>query len=367
MRGVESAQVHLAIQKSSVLRRADNPAEASVVLALASGSRPEAAMVEGVASLVAGSVEGLARENVTVLDDSGRLLSNLEQEAGATGLTSRQLAIQRDMESHLETKAYELVEPVVGTGNVTVRVAAALNFDQVGRTVESYNLDEQVTVQEDRSEIIPGTEEQGASSVTTNSVFETPRSVETFSRSGARVERLTVAVVVNHREVADGDEVRSLPRTGEELAQVEAVVRNGLGVSPGRGDAITVVSLPFDREPAMGATGPVEEEGVDVMALLQAGMRPTVGLLALVFAFVLALRLLGALKSSPRPAAQAGALPGPSGTQQQALPEEGSGNEPPREEKQRERRVLSAPEPPKVEIKDPEMTARVVQSWMRES
>jgi flagellar M-ring protein FliF len=324
-------------------------------------------MVEGVASLVAGSVEGLARENVTVLDDSGRLLSNLEQEAGATGLTSRQLAIQRDMESHLETKAYELVEPVVGTGNVTVRVAAALNFDQVGRTVESYNLDEQVTVQEDRSEIIPGTEEQGASSVTTNSVFETPRSVETFSRSGARVERLTVAVVVNHREVADGDEVRSLPRTGEELAQVEAVVRNGLGVSPGRGDAITVVSLPFDREPAMGATGPVEEEGVDVMALLQAGMRPTVGLLALVFAFVLALRLLGALKSSPRPAAQAGALPGPSGTQQQALPEEGSGNEPPREEKQRERRVLSAPEPPKVEIKDPEMTARVVQSWMRES
>ena len=156
MRGVDHAQVHLAIQKSSILKQSQNANGASVVLGLRSGARPEIAMVEGIASLVAGSVEGMARENVTVLDDSGRLLSESDDALRSTGLTTRQIKIQRDFESYLEDKAYELVEPVVGRGNVTVRVAAAMDFDQVGRTVESFDLDQQVTVREDRAEIIPG-------------------------------------------------------------------------------------------------------------------------------------------------------------------------------------------------------------------
>jgi flagellar M-ring protein FliF len=357
MRSVESAQVHLAIRKSSVLRREEPSAEASVVLALDSGSRPEAAMVEGVASLVAGSVEGLERENVTVLDDSGRLLSNTEEDTGTTGLTSQQLTIQREMETHLEEKAYELVEPVVGRGNVTVRVAAALDFDQIGRTVESYNLDEQVTVEEDRSEIIPGTEEQGASSVTVNSVFDTPRSVETYARTGARVERITVAVVVNARQ-GEEDGGGAGPRPPEELTQVEAVVRNGLGISPERGDAVTVVSLPFDREPLAPVN---EEEGLDVMALLHAGLRPTIGLVGLILAFVLALRILGALRSSPQSAERRSALPAGEGGSLPAS-EDGEGGD----GAQAEQKVISSPQVPKVEITDPEMTARVVKAWMRE-
>ncbi len=357
MRSVESAQVHLAIRKSSVLRREGPSAEASVVLALDSGTRPEMAMVEGVASLVAGSVEELERENVTVLDDSGRLLSNPEEDTGTTGLTSQQLAIQREMETHLEGKAYELVEPVVGRGNVTVRVAAALDFDQIGRTVESYNLDEQVTVEEDRSEIIPGTEEQGASSVTVNSLFDTPRSVETYARTGARVERITVAVVVNARQKEE-EGTGAGSRPPEELAQVEAVVRNGLGISPERGDAVTVVSLPFDREPPV--TGE-EEEGLDVLALLQAGIRPTIGLVALILAFVLALRILGALRTPPRSAEGEHALPpGDGGSLPASKAGDGEGEEP------AERRVISSPQVPKVEISDPDITARVVKAWMRE-
>jgi flagellar M-ring protein FliF len=361
MRSVESAQVHLAIQKSSVLRREEASAEASVVLALHSGSRPEAAMVEGIASLVAGSVEGLERKNVTVLDDSGRLLSNTEEDTGTTGLTSQQLAIQREMETHLEDKAYELVEPVVGRGNVTVRVAAALDFDQIGRTVESYNLDEQVTVEEDRSEIIPGSAEQGASSVNVNSVFDTPRSVETYARTGARVERLTVAVVVNDREVDEDGQTRVVPRSRDELAQVEAVVRNGLGVSPERGDAVTVVSLPFDREAPVPVT---EEEGLDVMALLTAGLRPTVGLVALILAFVLTLRILGALKSTQVTGRGNRTLSPPS-PEESSLPEneEGEG----KELRGGPDRVISSPKAPKVEVTDPDMTARVVKAWMRES
>ncbi len=357
MRGVESAKVHLAIQKSSVLRRNGPDAEASVVLALRSGSRPEKAMVDGVSSLVAGSVEGLDKENVTVLDDSGRLLSSDDSEFDQEGLTTRQLSIQKEIEDYLEGKAYELVEPVVGTGNIRVRVAATLNFDQIGRTVESFDLEQQATVSEDRAEIIPGTEEQGASSVTVNTVYETPRSVETFSRSGAQLERLTVAVVVNERQVGEGDQSSFQPRTQAELTRVEALVRNALGITDSRGDAVTVVSMSFDERPVVVEP---EAEGMDVMALLMAGIRPTVGLAGLILAFVLALRLMGFIKAVP---AMAGRASLPAGNESGGGLQSGQSQSLPQES-----RSASLPRPsgPKLELSDPNITAKVVRAWMNE-
>ena len=359
MRGVQSAQVHLAIQKSSILKPSKTPNGASVVLALRSGARPEKAMVEGVASLVAGSVESMVKENVTVLDDSGRLLSESDEEDQTTGLTTRQLKIQRDFEAYLEDKAYELVEPVVGRGNVTVRVAASLNFDQMGRTVETFDLDQQTTVREDRAEIIPGTEDQGASSITVNSIYETPRTIETFARIGSRVDRMTVAVVVSDKEDDTSGTTEFTTRTPLELTRLEALVRSGLGIDTDRGDAITVVSMPFDREPV---ALPAEEEGMDIMAMVQAGVRPTIGILALTLAFILALKLLGFMKTLPL---------GPS--RQQALPDTPGGEglhrsdshsrfaEPEGGGPQRMGGAQS-----RVEMTDPSLTARVVKAWMSE-
>src|SRR5690606_11628143 len=85
MQGVEGAEVHLALNESSVFRRAqDRPLEASVVLRLKPGMRASPELVEGGAFLVASSVDGLQSENVTVLDDSGRVLSApAEAEGGA--------------------------------------------------------------------------------------------------------------------------------------------------------------------------------------------------------------------------------------------------------------------------------------------
>ncbi len=247
-----------------------------------------------------------------------------------------------------------MVEPVVGGGNVTVRVAAALDFDQVGRTVETFDLDQQATVREDRSEIIPGSADQGASSVTTNSIYETPKSVETYARSGARVERLTVAVVVNEREVEEEGGTRTVPRTREELARVEALVGNALGIDAARGDAMTVVSLPFDREP-LPVEGPVG--GVDILALVQAGLRPTIGLVGLVLAFMLGLRLLSSLKAAA-----------PGGGRRESLPAASPGRDSPRSLPEApEGRRFAAPSAPKVELTDPDMTARVVRAWMTEA
>jgi len=359
MRGVQSAQVHLAIQKSSILKPSQTPNGASVVLALRSGARPEKAMVEGVASLVAGSVESMVRENVTVLDDSGRLLSESDEDLQTTGLTTRQLKIQRDYEAYLEDKAYELVEPVVGRGNVTVRVAAGLDFDQMGRTVETFDLDQQTTVREDRSEIIPGTEDQGASSVTVNTIYETPRTIETFARIGSRVNRLTVAVVVSDREDDGADPTSFTTRTPQELTRLEALVRSGLGIDDGRGDAITVVSMPFDREPVVL---PEEEEGMDIMAMVQAGVRPTIGILALTLAFIFALKLLAFMKTVPLGPARQEALP--HSADAEGLHRSGSSSRMAAAEGGGPQRMGGSPG--RVELTDPSLTARVVKAWMSE-
>jgi flagellar biosynthesis/type III secretory pathway M-ring protein FliF/YscJ len=135
-------------------------------------------------------------------------------------------------------------------------------------------------------------------------------------------------------------------------------VRNGLGISPERGDAVTVVSLPFDREPLAPVN---QEDGLDVMALLQAGLRPTIGLVGLILAFVLALRILGALRSSPQSAERRNALPSGEGGSLPASEDDEGGDG-----ARAERKVISSPQVPKVEISDPDMTARVVKAWMRE-
>ena len=353
MRGVEAAQVHLVLAESGFLRGDEGSGEASVVLRLSSGARAEDSVVEGVQFLVSSSVEGIIPANVSILDDRGRLLSNPDGASGI-GMTSRQLQVRGQIERHLESKAEVLVARMVGSGNATVRVSAQLDFDEIDRTVESINADEQVVLSEDRSEITPGTEEQGAGSVTTNTTFDTPRSVETVSRGGARLERLTVAVVLADRriEAPDGT-VTFEPRSTQEIQSIQDVVGNAVGLSLARGDDITVVSVPFAVEPIMEE---VVEEGTNVVALAMAFQRPVVALIAIIIALVLSTRVLGTFKRlAPPRAVGGGALAaGP-----QVGDELRSADTAPQA-------MLAPAQPVGPQVTNPEMTARVVRSWMNE-
>jgi flagellar M-ring protein FliF len=359
MDGVGDAQVHLSLSEKSFLRRrADTePSRASVVLTLRGGNRPQAQMVEGVGFLVASSVEGIEADQVTVMDQVGRVLSSPQDEDGSAR-SDRQLAVRRDTEEYLELKAEELVGRVFGPGNVSVRVAADLNFDELDRTVQAVDPEDQLLTREDRAEINPQTEEQGAASVTVNAEFETTRSVETFSRSGARVDRLTVAVVLNQRRVVDGDgNVTYQPRSADELRQVESLVRNAVGVTDQRGDAISVVSVPFDMP---DVPEPVAES-TDVLTLAQTFQKPAVALMAIIMASVLALKLLGAIKTAPA-SSQRASLPR-SGEEQGVSAAVGEG---PGADGVSMKRAGPQIETPELGINDPKMTARVLQAWMKD-
>src|SRR5690606_30547817 len=220
-------------------------------------------------------------------------------------------------------------------------------------------------VAEDRAEITPGDARQGAASLQVTTEFESTRSVETLARTGARVERLSVAVVVGDRRIENPDGTTTLqPRSDEELARIRAAVANAVGLFEARGDQISVMSAPLDAAgPALLAT---DERPLDYEGLVMAAGRPLIVLTALTIALFVALRVLSTLRE-----AAAAARVGPGAELRLAGPEAGriGPSTAPAEETGRagtEERPAPTPVLPRVELEDPEMTVKVLRSWMRE-
>lgn len=292
MRGIEQAQVHLAMSESQLFRRSERPMEASVVLKLANGERPASDVVAGIAHLVSASVDGLQSDRVTVVDDAGRMLT-LDGDASAAGLTSRQLAVQREVEAYLEKKAQDIVSQVVGARNARVQVAAEVNFDRVERTVEAVDPDKQAVATEQRAEITPGAQ-GGAASTNVATSYETTKSTETFSGAIGNVRKLSVAVLVNDK-LGTGVKPVPVPRTPVELARLDTLVRNAVGLDTARGDKLSVVNVAFDGTGA-GLAG---EDKPDVWARVSQAEKPIVAGLALLAVLAAGFFTMRALKPAP--------------------------------------------------------------------
>ncbi len=299
MRGVTAAKVHLAIQETSTFRRTDTKSTASVTLSLRGDEAPGPDIVRGISHLVASSVGmGLDAEHVSVLDGSGRLLTRPADE-GATGLTSRQLEVQRDYENDLRRKASELVAQVVGAENARVEVTAAMNFDRLERTTSTVDPNRQVTATEQKSEIVPGA--QGGAAATQQAIkYENSTSTESFAQTIGTIRRLTVSVLVNERLVGQGDSAQFQARDPLELARLDTLVRTAVGFDSTRGDVVNVVSVQFPRPAALPAAA---DEGPTFIQNVQTNQGLIVNGIALVMAFVIGFMALKAIKATPRLAA----------------------------------------------------------------
>lgn len=304
MQGIASAKVHLAIQETSTFRRADTRSTASVTLSLRGNESPGPDVVKGVANLVAASVGmGLDAEHVSVLDGSGRLLTRPADET-PTGLTSRQLEVQRDLESHLQKKAADLVAQVVGVENARVEVTAAMNFDRVERTTSTVDPERQVAATEQKSEIVPGA--QGGAAASQQAIkYENSTSTESFAQAVGSLKRLTVSVLVNERLVGSGDSARFERRSAEELARLDTLVRTAVGFDSARGDLVHVIAVQFPRPVVTAA--PVDA-GPTLLQKVQGSQGLILNVAALVMAFVIGFLALKAMKATSLPRAAGTAL-----------------------------------------------------------
>jgi len=290
LRGVERAQVHLALPESSPLRKLDRPAEAAVVVALRADATLTPEQVRGIAQLVSSSVEQLTPDHVAVLDDSGRPLGGVPALDDASGLSSRQLELQRGVETQLQAKVRELLAAAVGPEAVRVQVAARLNFDQLERTIEAYDTAGGVLKLEQRSTAQPDTVQGGPATTVLSNEFLNSRTVERIIGSVGTVTRLTVSALVDTRALGSDGTLQDADR--ERLA---GVIRDAIGFDEARGDRVSVVAIPFNGVEAATplVTSPDQlavTEGPGAIEMVQRLAFPVLALLALILAAVIGLR-----------------------------------------------------------------------------
>lgn len=302
MRGIRTAEVHLALSEGSIYQRAGQPVQASVLLGVSAGARPTSQQVEAITFLLASAVDGLTSEGVSVLDDAGRVLASAAEPNVSGRMDRRRLEMQLELEDYLETRVAEMIEPLVGAANVRVRVSAQLDHEQVERRTDSVDPNQQVLTDEKRSEIEPGDPSQGAASSIQNSTFDVTRSTEVSTRVPGEVKRLTVAVALNE----------DFPRAGEAglIQRIESLVSNAVGLDLGRGDAISVLAVPFETPPPVVSNDP--GTSTSVLDLVREFQRPLILLIALGLAFALAMRGLSFARSAlpePAPALPLGSYP----------------------------------------------------------
>jgi flagellar M-ring protein FliF len=239
-----------------------------------------------------------------------------------------------------------------------------VNFDRLERTVEAVDPDRQALTSEQRSEIIPGAE-GGAGSTNQSATYANSRSVEIYQEATGTVQRLSVAVVVNDREITDGETTRFEARSEAELARIESLVRSAIGIDDSRGDAISVASVVF------GQIAPVEEpaSGIQILGVVEQVQRPVVAIVGLLLAFVVALKLIGLIRATPvppgllAPGAVAGALATSSGSG-------GSATDPQTMESGHREPIgsgASTRDRVAAQLMDqPDVAARLVRGWLKE-
>ena len=280
IRDIEGARVHLAIPERSAFVRDQNPPTASVFLKLAAGRSLSSGQVQSIAHLVSSSVPYMPVANVTVVDQTGALLTNPQRDSDM-GLSAQQLEYKNRVEKILRERVANLLTPIVGLGNFNSEVNADIDFTRTEQTNETYDptsqaiRSQQETVQESadgRARGVPGattnqppntpaltaqapangaasTETSRNRSSTTVRNYEVSREVRSTRRATGEIKRLTLAVVVrNGTTVDENGRTVEKPLSDEERNRLTQLLQEAVGYTPERGDKLTLVSSSFAEE-----------------------------------------------------------------------------------------------------------------------
>jgi len=296
--GIESSRIHIVLPSKSLFIEEETPSKASVILKLRSGRWLSKDQIQAIVHLVSSSISGLNPENITIVDNYGKLLSGTKDKSGTGQASSDQLALQEKMEKSLESRIQTMLETALGAGKAITRVSCSLNFRREEKTEELYQPDNKairsehlfsersggkeappsgvpgilsntqpkksVQAQENR-ELAPGeslgvaqTRKVEASTGSQSFLKQdrtvnyeinkiTSRIVEPF----ARLKSVSVAVIVDgiHKSVMGKEkkmELKYFSRTSDEMAKLEKIVKRAINFDDKRGDRVEVVNLPFE-------------------------------------------------------------------------------------------------------------------------
>lgn len=302
---VQSARVHLALPNQNGFFREQQKPSASVLLSLYPGRMLDRAQLAGIVHLVASSVPELAPSAVSVLDDTGKLLSQSPDGGASNGVDAQQLAYVQQIEQQYTRRILDLLEPVVGKNNVKAQVTAEVDFNQTESTVEQHRPNLSPDASAVRSQQIvesggdkvaqPPTGVPGAvsnqppqgSTAPINGANPPPTAANTQQQPGApgqgqgkresitnyevdkttrvtrggmgAIKRVNAAVVVNYQSVSEEEGKPPVAKalSPEQIEQMTALVRETIGYSKERGDSVNLMNTPFLADAAPAADLPL--------------------------------------------------------------------------------------------------------------
>lgn len=345
---VENARIHLALPNQNGFFREQQKPSASVLLTLHAGRTLDAAQIAGIVHLVSASVPELDPKNVSVLDQTGALLTASNTDAPAAGLDAAQLQYVTQLETGYAKRIADLLEPIVGRDNLRATVAAEIDFSHIEATSEEFRPNQgdkaSIVIRSQQTSELTGTgtataqpsgvpgaasnqpavgataplsgasqalqTAQGAQTgngrkdATTN--YEIDKTVRVTRNASGNVKRLNAAVVVNDRSLTDPKgKVTQVPRSAEELEKLTALVRESIGFKADRGDSVKVINAPFRVDVAPTVDTPLWKQP-EVIDLLRAAAVPGgLALVALLVFFGLIRPALQSVLVSPAAAAAA--------------------------------------------------------------
>jgi flagellar M-ring protein FliF len=274
---VQAARVHLVLPERPLFSREKVEPSASIVLKVR--GTLESQQVRAIRHLVASAVNGLKPERVSVVDEAGRLLADGAAGADENGPSGHAEERQAAYERRLRQEIESIVSSVVGPGRARVQLTADFDLNRITQTTDQFDpegrvlrssqtREEQSTTSDGREgQVTVGNELPGGQrapapegqqptprdqSKKTEEVanYEISRTTKTEVIEGARIKRVSVAVLVDGTYAkGENGEAAYQPRTAEEIQRIGSLVRSAIGFDQKRGDQVEVINLRFAEAP----------------------------------------------------------------------------------------------------------------------
>ncbi|MEY4210061.1 MAG: flagellar basal body M-ring protein FliF [Pseudomonadota bacterium] len=284
---VLASRIHLAIPKPTVFVRDKQKPTASVLLNLRPGRVLDRQQVSGIIHLVSSSVPELGPENVTIIDQNGNLLSDLESNSKTNQLDPTQLKYVQDLQGDIVRKIESILTPILGVENLRAEATAEIDFSTSEQAAEIYKPNNKPEDAAKRSEHIKSSsssdvnkngavagaasnqigrlnepqvleqlgipnnpnavdESQNNQEQETINHYEVDKTVKYIQNPRGNIKRLTVAVVINNKTDIDVNNKNfTRPLTEEEKNQIANLVKEAMGFKAERGDSVSIVNIPF--------------------------------------------------------------------------------------------------------------------------
>ncbi len=285
---IKSARVHLAIPKQSTFVKDKKEPSASVFVDIYGGYKLDSDQVAAISHLVASSIQGLSSQNVTVIDQNGKLLSSTGNDS--ISAAAKQLDYTHKLEHIYSKRIHDLLSPILGYDRVKAEVTATLDFTTFEETTENYDPQKTAIRSERLSDIqksagediiggIPGAlsnqppstptnaqqkapapaaptqskEQKGVENPVLMSInkqatrnFEIDRQIKHQANVPGKLIKLSVAVVVDDKVTYDdkGNATRT-PLSEQEVTKIDSLVKDAIGFDKERGDRVTVINSSF--------------------------------------------------------------------------------------------------------------------------